>query len=60
MTDNLELWKKYADIDPEFTKQIKGKAYKGTSPNPQYVVKCLTELFGPVGQGWGWRILAED
>lgn len=60
MTDNLNLWAKHADIDPAFTKPITGKAYKGTSPNPQYVIRCLTDMFGPVGQGFGWDVVAED
>lgn len=60
MTDNLAHWERFADIDPKFTKAITGKPYKGTSPNPQYVIRCLTELFGPVGQGFGWDIVAED
>lgn len=56
---NLETWDRFADIDPAFTKPITGKAYKGTSPNPQYVIRCLTELFGPVGKGFGWEVIAE-
>ena len=60
MTENLRHWNKFADIDPKFTKPITGKQYKGTSPNPQYVIRCLTELFGPVGVGFGWRVLAEE
>ena len=59
MTDNLSIWERFADIDPQFTKSITGKDYKGTSPNAHYVIKCLTQLFGPVGQGFGWRVLAE-
>ncbi|MEH7827637.1 hypothetical protein [Gemmobacter denitrificans] len=59
MTNKLDIWNAHADIDPKFTKAITGKAYKGTSPNPQYVIYCLTQLFGPVGQGFGWRVLAE-
>lgn len=57
--DNLALWKQHEDIDPKFTKAIVGKPYKGTSPNPQYVIRCLTEMFGPVGQGFGWDVVAE-
>ena len=57
---NLDHWNRFADIDPKFTKAITGKAYKGTSPNPQYVIRCLTEMFGPVGQGFGWRVLHEE
>jgi hypothetical protein len=59
MTDNLELWERFADIDPKFTKPITGKPYKGTSPNPQYVIRCLTEMFGPVGVGFGWEVIAD-
>lgn len=57
---NMDQWNKFADIDPKFTKAITGKPYKGTSPNPQYVIRCMTEMFGPVGQGFGWRIMAEE
>lgn len=56
---NLDLWNKHADIDPSQTKPIAGKAYKGTSPNPQHVIWCLTDMFGPVGQGFGWEVVAE-
>lgn len=59
MTDNLATWNRFADIDPAFTKPITGKAYKGTSPNPQYVIRCLTELFGPAGEGFGWEVAQE-
>lgn len=60
MTDNLRHWNRFADIDPKFTKAITGKQYKGTSPNPQYVIKCLTEIFGPVGEGFGWHVAREE
>ena len=56
---NLDHWNRFADIDPKFTKKITGKAYQGTSPNPQYVIRCLTEMFGPVGVGFGWRVVEE-
>ena len=58
--ENLTLWDQFADIDPAYTKPITGKPYRGTSPNPQYIIKCLTEMFGPVGQGFGWDVVAED
>lgn len=57
---NMDLWDRYADIDPKFTKAITGKDYGGTSPNPQYVIRCLTEMFGPVGKGFGWTVLADE
>lgn len=60
MMDNLKHWDRFADIDPKFTKGITGKDYSGTSPNAHYVIKCLTEMFGPVGEGFGWRVIAEQ
>lgn len=57
--DNLYIWRQKAAIDPRFTKPITGRPYKGTSPNPQHIVQCLTELFGPVGKGFGWAVEAE-
>lgn len=57
--DNLDLWERHADVDPRYTKAIVGKGYKGTSPSPQYVIRCLTDMFGPVGKGFGWDVTAE-
>jgi hypothetical protein len=57
MSDNLDLWNAVADIDPEHTKPITGKDYKGTSPNPQYMIMLATEHLGPVGKGFGWNII---
>lgn len=59
MMSNLEIWNKHSDIDPKFTKTITGKAYKGTSPSPQHVIWCMTDLFGPMGKGWGAHVVAE-
>lgn len=58
-TKNLRYWDQFSDIDPKYTKAITGKPYKGTSPNPHYVIRCLTEMFGPVGEGFGWDVEAE-
>lgn len=56
---NTAVWDRHADIDPKFTKPITGKPYKGTSPNPHYVIWCLTDMFGPAGIGFGWDVEAE-
>jgi hypothetical protein len=58
--DNLSIWSRFEDIDPKFTKPITGKTYRGTSPNPHYVIRCLTEMFGPVGVGFGWIVEREE
>lgn len=57
--DNLELWHKVEKTDPAHTKPITGKAYKGTSPKPYWLVQKATETFGPCGIGWGYEIVSE-
>lgn len=59
MTDNLELWHLVEKTPIEQTKAITGKSYSGTSPKPHYLVMKATEVFGPIGIGWGFRILDE-
>lgn len=59
MTDNLALWKAVERTPKEHVKPITGKAYKGTSPKPHYLIHKATETFGPCGIGWGFNILSE-
>ncbi|MGM0584238.1 MAG: hypothetical protein ACQEUZ_06275 [Pseudomonadota bacterium] len=56
---HLDLWKSVEDINPKFTKPISGRDYKGTSPNPHYLVKLATEHLGPAGHGFGWETVGE-
>lgn len=58
-TDNLALWHAVEKTDPDHTKPITGKAYKGNSPKPHYLVHKATETFGPCGIGWGFEIVDE-
>jgi hypothetical protein len=59
MTDNLALWHAVERTPKEHTKAITGKAYKGTSPKPHYLVMKATETFGPCGIGWGYTLVRE-
>lgn len=59
MTDNLEIWNRVSKTPPSETKPITGKAYDGTSPDPYYLIKKATEVFGPCGIGWGFNIIDE-
>lgn len=59
MSDNLQLWKAVERTPKEHTKSITGKAYKGTSPKPHYLIHKATETFGPCGIGWGFSIVRE-
>lgn len=57
---NLQIWNDRKNIDPNFTKPISGRDYTGTSPDPQEIIRMLTEEFGPAGRGFGWSVIQED
>jgi hypothetical protein len=51
---NLRIWNVLAKTDPSQTKQFsRAGGFKGTAVKPMWVVKRLTEQFGPCGEGWG-------
>jgi hypothetical protein len=56
INSNTKIWESLSETDPGRTKEITGKKYKGTSINPNYIYEKLTEVFGPCGEGWGFRI----
>lgn len=50
---NLELWNDLEKTDRFFTKEFQRPGgFRGTSINSTYVLKRLTEAFGPCGKGW--------
>ena len=56
MTDNLRIWNVLSKTDPKHTKQFKrAGGFSGTAMKPIWVIKQMTELFGPAGTGWGMR-----
>ena len=51
---NLDLWDKLGVTDPKHTKAFnRAGGFKGTAIKPQWVLRRLTEEFGPCGKGWG-------
>lgn len=59
--DNVALWNSVQATDPQFTKTFsRAGGFQGTAINPCYVVRRLTELFGPAGIGWKFVIENED
>jgi hypothetical protein len=56
LAGNTKIWESLSETDPSRTKEITGKKYRGTSINPNYIYEKLTEVFGPCGDGWGFRI----
>lgn len=52
--DNLRIWNTLAKTDPAHTKGFsRAGGFKGTAVKPMWVIKRLTEQFGPCGEGWG-------
>ncbi|MBK5647297.1 hypothetical protein [Acinetobacter bereziniae] len=56
---NMDLWNSLCITDPSKVKPITGKSYKGSSPQPYWLVQRATETFGPCGQGWGIEIVQQ-
>ena len=58
-TDNLSIWKQVQRTDPRFTKPLEGTGFQGTSINSNYMFMRATEIFGPIGEGWGYEVVEE-
>lgn len=58
--NNMDLWQRVYRTDPNQVKEIKGKAYKGVSPKPYWLIEQATKEFGACGQGWGVEVLRSD
>lgn len=58
-TSNLRIWDQVEKTDTRYTKKAKVGGQEITSLNGTAMVMKATEIFGPVGIGWGWKILEE-
>lgn len=56
---NKQLWDSIKVTDPAAVKKITGKPYQGDSPKPYWLIERATEVFGPVGIGWGVDVVSE-
>lgn len=56
---NMHIWNKVDKTDTRFTKKAKVNGQDITSLSGTAMAMKATELFGPVGIGWGWRIVEE-
>ena len=52
ISENMELWSKYAEPPVEAKKSFDNGSFKGTDISPMWRIRCLTEEFGPCGFGW--------
>jgi|21_taG_2_1085346.scaffolds.fasta_scaffold16502_2 hypothetical protein len=59
--DKTKIWDEFFHTDPSKTKGFVGKGgFSGTAINPTYVKERLTQRFGPVGLGWGYKVIDEE
>lgn len=56
---NMRIWGRVEKTDTRFTKKAKVNGQEITSLSGTAMVMKATELFGPVGIGWGWKIVEE-
>jgi hypothetical protein len=59
VSGNKELWDRVCMTDPSAVKKITGKPYQGSSPKPYWLIERATEVFGPIGIGWGVTVKSE-
>lgn len=57
--DNLKIWRSVMRTDPRYTKALAGAGFEGTSINAEYMIMRATEIFGPIGTGWGFEVLED-
>jgi hypothetical protein len=51
---NMQIWNALGKTDPVHTKKFqRAGGFKGTAMKPIWIIKRMTEQFGPCGQGWG-------
>lgn len=57
--NHLSIWKRVQRTDARFTKPLEGMGFTGTSINSIYMFMRATEIFGPIGEGWGYEVIEE-
>lgn len=58
--NNLRIWEQVQETDQEHTAKSNFDGRTVTSINGTYIVKRATEIFGPLGHGWGYEIEEES
>lgn len=54
--ENMDVWNSLCETDVAYTKRASRGNWQFTDINPAWRMKRLTEIFGPVGIGWGYTI----
>ena len=56
MKDKKYIWDQVKKTDPRFTKKINKGFGEITTIDPMSQIMKMTEVFGPVGQGWNYHV----
>ncbi|WP_095111257.1 hypothetical protein [Pseudomonas sp. Irchel 3E20] len=59
MSANMQIWDKVSTTDTRYTKAAEVGGQKITSLNGTAMIMKATEVFGPVGIGFGWSVMEE-
>jgi len=60
MSNTMAIWNEVQKTDPKYTKEYSGAGgFSGTAISGHYMVMKATEMFGPIGIGWGYTIEEE-
>lgn len=59
MNDNMRIWSSITKTDHQYTQSANVDGNKQTAVNGLYMVKLATEVLGPIGEGWGYKVLSE-
>ena len=58
---NLTIWNQVKNTDPNYVKNFRrAGGFAGTAIDPMYNIFRATQLFGPMGIGWGFEIVNEQ
>lgn len=57
--NNLRIWERVDKTDTRFTKKAEVNGQKITSLSGTAMIMKATEVFGPAGIGFGWKVLEE-
>ena len=52
-------WDQFPKTDQKYTKSNNEGGRRSTAITPIYMVKLATEVLGPIGEGWGYKIIEE-
>ena len=59
MSEKIDYWNQFPKTDEKYTKGANVDGNNLTSIDGVYMVKLATDVLGPIGTGWGYRIVDE-